>query len=421
MPPPKKREDFKPLTVAKPSNIPVLGRTRLMAHIQQAAVPLAPSTNYPKLSAFLPKNLWPWISNYLKSAFRGKYKPYPSYPADGASGVYALRAKDGGNTIKISLVGDWGTGTYEAWEIAKAMAAFVPDYTIHLGDVYYVGDDEEVKENFLGTAADQYTPVYFPQGTVGTFTMLGNHEMYGGGGPYFSEMLQYCNTGTGQKQSTSFFCLETPQWRIIGLDTGYNSVGAPILGSIPIIKKIPWFGANCKLQNELLAWLSTNVKPQQNKKPTLLLSHHQYFSAYADEAFGTPAKQLKDFFAGQEVVWIWGHEHRLTIYDKFPPKGDVVCYGRCLGHGGMPVELGTPDTKKAPVTFVDPRRDYPVGDGTNAGWNGFVNLTISGATLTLDYRDLNNQQLFVESFVGNPNGSVQYSYQTPVPVLKQPE
>jgi hypothetical protein len=25
-----------------------------------------------------------------------------------------------------------------------------PDFTIHLGDVYYVGDGNEVRENFLG-------------------------------------------------------------------------------------------------------------------------------------------------------------------------------------------------------------------------------------------------------------------------------
>jgi hypothetical protein len=285
--------------------------------------------------------------------------------------------------------------------------------------VYYVGDQQEVNENFLGIAGGSYTPVQFPTGKVGTFALIGNHEMYGGGGPYFSSILPYCETGTGKTQRASFFCLETPEWRIIGIDTGYNSVGTFILGSIPIIKKIPWFGANCALQDELLTWLKTNVNPQQNKKPTMLLSHHQYFSAYSDEAFGEPAKQLKDFFAGQEVVWLWGHEHRLSIYSKFSPDGNVTCYGRCIGNGGMPVEEGTGyNTGKAPLNFFDPRYDYPVGDNTNAGYNGFMNLTMDGGTLTLDYRDLDNTQLFVETFVGNADGSLQYSFSNPVPILQ---
>jgi hypothetical protein len=411
---------FKPAYLAKRSNIPFLGRTRLMARIQQAASKLARTSRFPTLAAFFPQNLWPWLWSYLKSAFHGKHKPYPTYLTSGQTGVYSLRAADGGNIVKLSIVGDWGTGTKEAYAVAQNMLKFAPDYTIHLGDVYYVGEDVEVKENFLGAKASHYKPVFFPKGAVGTFAMLGNHEMYGGGAPYFGELLAYCSTGTGEKQKTSFFCLETAQWRIIALDTGYNSVGTPILGSIPLIKKIPIFGADCHLQDELITWLEGNVKPQQLKKPTLLLSHHQYFSAFATETFARPAKQLKAFFAGQDVVWIWGHEHRLAIYDVYSPDGNIRCYGRCLGNGGMPVETGAPNIKMAPLTFYDPRADYPVGDKLKAGWNGFLNLTIDGPTMTLDYRDLKNQQLFVESFVGSPGGAIRYSFEQPVPILVAP-
>jgi predicted phosphodiesterase len=419
--PQEARRKFKPLALAKSSNTPLLGRTNLVAAMQSVvakSVPPPTTSNFPLMAAFESGNLWPWITNYLKTSFTGKFKPYPTYPSDGTSGVYQMKANDGGDVIRVSIVGDWGTGTYESWKVAQCMADSAPDYMIHLGDVYYVGDQQEVDENFLGTPGGQYTPVQFPKGSVGTLALIGNHEMYGGGGPYFSSMLPYCETGTGISQQAGFFCLETPQWRIIGIDTGYNSVGTFILGSIPIIKKIPWFGANCALQSELLTWLQANVNPQQNKKPTMLLSHHQYFSAYSDEAFGEPAKQLKGFFAGQEVVWIWGHEHRLSIYNKFSPDGNITCYGRCLGNGGMPVEEGTGYTTKAPLMFFDPRYNYPVGDNTSAGYNGFMNLTIDGATLALDYRDLNNTQLFQESFVGNPDGSLQYSFTNPVPILQ---
>lgn len=365
-------------------------------------------------------HLIPYGWDYLKGIWHGKHKPYPTYLADGRDGVYPLRAADGGEVIKISIAGDWGTGSNESYKVAEKMSACKADYTIHLGDIYYVGDDSEVKENFLGQMTDKYTPVSFPKGSVGTFAMLGNHEMYGGGAPYFGEMLSYCETGAGGSQKASFFCLETSAWRILGLDTGYNSFGFPILGEIPdVLPKDPFFRVDCHLPDELIDWLRTNVRPQEDKKPTLLLSHHQYFSAFPDAAFTRPAEQLQEFFAGQEVVWIWGHEHRLAIYDVFSPDGSIRCYGRCVGNGGMPVECGTPDPEKAPITFYDSRCDYPIGDGSNGGWNGFLNLTLDGPTMTLDYRDLENRQLFLETFVGSSDGSLRYSYQTPVPVLKR--
>jgi hypothetical protein len=128
---------FKSLSLAKSSNVPLLGRTRLMAHLQQLAVPIAPTTNYPKLSAFFSSKLWPWIWNYFKGMFRGRYKPYPTYASDGSDGVYTLRSSNNGDPIKIAIAGDWGTGTFEAFEVAAKMSASNPDYTIHLGDVYY--------------------------------------------------------------------------------------------------------------------------------------------------------------------------------------------------------------------------------------------------------------------------------------------
>ncbi len=417
---------FKPLKIARSSNLPVVGRTRWLAHLQKAAVQLAPETNFPKLSAFFTDNLWPWIRDYLKGVFRQKFKPYPVYPKDD-TGVYSLRAADAGDAVKLSIVGDWGTGTAEAYDVCQQMRAFEPDYTVHLGDVYYVGDETEVRENFLGVrvAGNPYTPVRFPPGRVGTFALPGNHEMYGGGRPYFTEVIGSrgcCETGTGQKQRASYFCLESDHWRILGLDTGYNSVGLPFLGSIPGIRDISWVGADCRLEGNLIDWLRETVKPASRRKATLLLSHHQYYSVY-EQAYPKPAEQLKEFFGDQRVVWIWGHEHRLSIYDLYSPDKNVTCYGRCLGHGGMPVETES-SGKKAPLAFQDPRgldqaTQYPIGDGSYAGWNGHVNVTLEGRVMTLTYVDLKGTVLFVEAFTGAQEGHVS---QTTVssPVLQPP-
>jgi len=417
---------FKSNSLAKSSNVPIFGRTRAMAGLQKQAARMIPQlatpTNFPKLRAFLSSYVWPWVCNYLKTAFHGKYKRYPAYAGTGDSGIYRLASATSGGPIKLSLAGDWGTGTEESWQIAQAMGDGEPDYTIHLGDVYYVGDLPEVNENFLGIPGGQYTPVQWPTGAVGEFAMIGNHEMYGGGEPYFTRILPTLRTGTGQRQKASFFALETDHWRIIALDTGYNSVGLPILGSIPGIKKIPFVGANCRIPDEVIDWLRNTVKPRQNPKPTLLLSHHQYYSAFQEETFGLPAKQLSEFFTEQNIVWIWGHEHRLAIYDLYSPDGRIHAYGRCLGHGGMPVEDAKPANGKVPLAFWDPRNDYPLDDHSTAGWNGYVNVLLDGPKMTLEYLDIKKTSLFVESFAGSSDGSLAYSYQQPAtrPRLERP-
>lgn len=399
---------FKTLHMARASNVPVLGRTRWMGHLQKAVTRTTGANGFQKMTDFLSTRAWTWARDYVKGMFGGKYKPYPAYALDGKAGVYAARAKKGG-PVRLSILGDWGTGTEEAWKVARAVAKFHPDYTVHLGDVYFVGDEQDVKENFLGDLHGDFKPVAFPKGAEGTFALIGNHEMYVGGATYFTKMLPYCETGDGQAQLAAFFCLETEEWRFIGIDTGYNSVGKPLLGSIPRVDKIPWVGADCALQQELLDWLRVNVRPQERKKATVLLSHHQYFTAFTDETFQRPAKQLREFFAGQDVVWIWGHEHRVSVYERYSPDGNVTCWARCLGHGGMPVECGTPKRKRAPIAFYDARCDYPAGDGSCVGWNGYLNVTVEGERMELEYRDLNGELMFQERFTAGEDGAVEQS------------
>lgn len=385
--------------------MPLLGRSRLMAHIQGALAHSKTNSRFPLLSIFL-QSPWPWLFTYLKSAFKGRFRPYPTYLPDGHDGIYPLHSSAGHGPIRISIAADWGTGTQEASRVARQMTRFKPDYTLHLGDVYYIGDEIEVKENFLGEKVTDHTPVKFPRGAIGTLTLPGNHEMYGGGEPYFKTVLPYGSPEPGQTQRASFFALESEHWRILGLDTGYNSTGVPVLGSLPLVQSIKAIGGDAHLEPAILDWLRTNVRPIERRKATLILSHHQYFSAFPDEVFPKPAAQLSEFFAAQEVVWLWGHEHRLAIYDLYSPDGNLRCYGRCIGHGGMPVETAKPRPNRAPLAYYDPRTDYPIGDGDCAGWNGFVNLTLDGPRLSLDYRDLTNRRLFHETFVAGANGAL---------------
>ncbi|HLY93066.1 MAG TPA: hypothetical protein VKQ89_07400, partial [Candidatus Angelobacter sp.] len=126
-----------------------LRRSALHSHYRRVVDDLKDDTAFPRLAAFLPQNIWAWARNYLKYAFKHKHK-FQTYKPTGERGVYPLQAADGGQVFKLSIAGDWGTGTFEAAEVAKAMLAFDPDYTLHIGDIYYVGDEREVSENCLG-------------------------------------------------------------------------------------------------------------------------------------------------------------------------------------------------------------------------------------------------------------------------------
>ena len=109
------------------------------------------------LSALEPQALWQWITEYLghRIGFRHKFLSYNGPSGD--RGVYKLSddsliggRPDPNGEIRMSIAGDWGTGTDEAAEVGAKMGTFAPHYTIHLGDIYFVGDEAEVRQNFLG-------------------------------------------------------------------------------------------------------------------------------------------------------------------------------------------------------------------------------------------------------------------------------
>jgi hypothetical protein len=78
----------------------------------------------------------------------------------------------------------------------------------------------------------------------------------------------------------------------------------------------------------------------------------------------------------------------------------------------MPVEITPPKPGQAPLIFHDDRTNYPIGDGSKAGWNGFVNLTLQGPKLNLEYRDVTGKRLFHESFVADGNAGLTHKIET---------
>ncbi|HEX3800898.1 MAG TPA: metallophosphoesterase [Verrucomicrobiae bacterium] len=420
MPDPVSHKRKDPKRLYRLSKSPVFGRLAVVNHFKSAVSKVDPRGEYPKLSLFLSRRLWTWIWQYIKNLGpRTKFRTYENAPHNG---VYQLKPAPGASRIQIALAGDWGTGTDEAAKIATLMSATNPDLTLHLGDVYYVGNKSEIEENFLGRKNPDFLPVKWSHGAQGSFSLIGNHELYAGGGPYYTVLLPTLGMN-GQKQLASFFCLELDHWRILALDTGYNSSGWPILSQIPGIKNIPIVGGDCHLEKPVLDWLRTQVAPDKNKKATLILSHHQYLTAFpGEQEYPRAAQQIAEFFKDQEVLWIWGHEHRLAFYNRVTTPEWLTFYGRCVGHSGMPVEPATPDLSKGTLLCYDgdPNRTHKLDDGTVVGQNGFVNLTFEGTDLTLDYRDIDNIQLLVERFTPNADGTLQRTVVTDPAVLWSP-
>jgi hypothetical protein len=151
-----------------------------------------------------------------------------------------------------------------------------------------------------------------------------------------------------------------------------------------------WNWGDCELPGELVDWLKAVVRPADDKRGLILLSHHQNYSGF-QEHYAKPARQLWEAGVQRRVLWFWGHEHRLAGYD-LNGTGDLKSYGRCVGHGGMPVDLGAPVREPGP-SFYDNRT------GTHGyGVNGHVNLRFFGPMLKAMYVDLNGNELLEEEW-----------------------
>lgn len=367
-----------------------LGRSSLDSHLrahlaEEGVSPAAPV--FVRLKAFLSIAFILRGLTFLKVFFssRCKFQDYPYQ--NGEDGTFPLATSptaeqpEDENPIRISLAGDWGTGTQEAESVAENMLAFKPHYTIHLGDVYYVGGDTDVREHCLKESLPgvPFTPVEWPHGSAGSFALNGNHEMYAKGSGYFDRFLPTLGIGPAKTQilklqRASFFCLRNSHWMFLGLDTGYNSVGWASIFSL------------CKLEGALMRWFEDRVQPQEFKGSIVLLGHHQYFSAF-EHGYERPARQLRQLLKDRTVLWFWGHEHRFAIYGKYQADGGIAAFGRCIGHGGMPVSLDKPKSTAVPLVLYD-NREYADLGGTKVGFNGYANLVCQGPALTVRYYTL---------------------------------
>ncbi|WP_437313089.1 metallophosphoesterase family protein [Sorangium sp. So ce385] len=221
------------------------------------------------------------------------------------------------NDLRVAMLGDWGSGLYGAPPCSASIAKSGYDLLLHLGDVYYVGDADEVQEHFLG---------FWPkiQGTKPiSRALMGNHEAYAGGGGYFDLILKQF------EQSSSVFALQNDHFLLVGLDTGYGHFAAwDFLWDKGA--HIDRFDPGLTHDQEI--WLAQMITAAGSRK-VVLFSHHQPFSLF-EKPGSKLQQQLQPLLTARKIsAWYWGHEHRAIFYDQHQTWG---FFGRCLGHGGFP-------------------------------------------------------------------------------------
>jgi len=336
-----------------------------------------------KMDDFVEENLLSWILKNVGHLGNTHYKPYPSYKK--GNGIFRI-TKPEDAPVSIALLSDWASDTPESHHIAAQVGD--NDYSIHLGDTYYVGNEKEIGYNFNRKNGT------WPYGSMGSFAMLGNHEMYSSGKSYFESLLPWMGSYNGgndkpvQQQEASYFCLENKYWRVIALDTGYYSLKG-------------WLGlkpnTGMELHADQVAWLRNIVKPDADKRGIIILSHHQSFSAFEKDEFPKPGETVASLLgAERSVIWLWGHEHWSSVYGANAMSNGGEIFARCIGNSGMPVELNVKKKPKAPrnpnrnLVLFDNRERETVNGNIPLGHNGYVILTLQGAQLTISSYDDNN-------------------------------
>jgi len=276
-----------------------------------------------------------------------------------------------GESMRVGLVSDWGTGLYGAPAIAASITADPKpfDMLLHLGDVYYSGTKDEAQHNFLDAWPKR------PEALQRTLN--GNHEMYTGGDGYFNVMLP------AFKQGSSCCAIANNHWLLLGLDSAY--VDHELTPD-----QQPWV-------NQLVA------QAKAAGKKVLLFSHHQPYSLLDSQGPNLVAPLSSVLATGQIHAWYWGHEHRCVVYDAHPTWGVL---GRCIGHGGYPAYRDTEVVgpwPQAPVgapwkrfesknlvpggIMLDARNPYIKGEEEKYGANGYVTLVFDGPHLTEEMRN----------------------------------
>ncbi|MGA8874679.1 MAG: hypothetical protein WB555_04060 [Candidatus Korobacteraceae bacterium] len=276
--------------------------------------------------------------------------------------------------VSLGIAGDWGTGDWRnprnpaaSTDVRNHLALLKPEITIHLGDVYYAGtSDEEIH-----SLSKLWTP-----GTIGSFSLNSNHEMYSGSKPYFKAIA---NAPFEKQGGCSYFSLENKNWMIIGPDSAYFSDEDSLY-----LNGVLFAGGQQNPQNDFL--LQKTAQAALNGQKVIILTHHNGL----DETGATTNilfEQVMSGFpgGGGPAYWYWGHVHAAVVYK---PQGPAQTLCRCCGHGALPWGQASELAASATVEWYE-HRSANDPDIPQRVFNGFAVLRLDGTSIQETFYDEN--------------------------------
>ncbi|MGB2603664.1 MAG: metallophosphoesterase [Candidatus Sulfotelmatobacter sp.] len=312
--------------------------------------------------------LFPFVLRLLQTSIGEKvYLQVPIHPF--GSNPYSATIQQ--DSLKIALMGDWGTGIWNdnntqgpAAQILKQIQVIAPDILVHLGDVYYSGTSINlpfgVNAFMLFVAStlndssgwkgwnkvvydineenDRLVMSWSSPAPKQSLTLNSNHEMYSGANGYFPALTA---APFAQQNATSYFMLIFQDWVILGLDSAYFSPD--------------FLYMNGRLQSAAnqsqVTWIQGLVSSGKLKnKKVIVLTHHNGLTfdgfpvpGYKPLESDKPQPNLYDDLSGalgrDPDYWYWGHIHNGIVYTKnisLSPSKQTATLCRCLGHGALP-------------------------------------------------------------------------------------
>jgi hypothetical protein len=138
-----------------------------------------------------------------------------------------------GDRARVILISDWATGGVAAEAVADIARAEIESaddrdvHLVHLGDIYYTGDEEEVHKRFL----DPWPVKPGEEDRYRSWALIGNHEMYSGAHGYYKTLLadpRFAGQRTEEGEPISYFSLSNRHWQILGTDTASDDHRGPL-------------------------------------------------------------------------------------------------------------------------------------------------------------------------------------------------
>jgi len=327
-------------------------------------------------------------------------------PGGGLQAIPYIRAGRIGNKVlemkpnaRVALIADWGTGTDAAVSLLESVRKRSPDIVIHLGDVYYSGTEAECDKFFLQIVNEVFERA---NTNIPVFIMPGNHDMYAAGTGFY-RLIDKLNGGT-QRQPASFFCLRATDsnWQFLAMDTGLHDRD-------PFhVKEVLTY-----LETDEEDWHVDRIREFPGR--TVLLSHHQLFSAFSQ--IGQPDKdgnlhpcnpnllasytRFQEAAPGRIAAWFWGHEHNLCVYQ---PYAGVEC-GRCIGHAAIPV-FASDTPYDVLENVIDPPQlvdNTKLAENNGVYAHGYVMIAFDGPAATIGYfQEKDDKPFYVETIPSRP-------------------